>query len=65
MVVRWHGGITHCEFVWIHAPATDSWRHVFEAIKEPLGLTPYGDGLAENGFSDPISGKIWVTNNYS
>ena len=31
----------------------------------PLRLTPYGDGLAENGFSDPISGKIWVTNNYS
>ena len=31
----------------------------------PLRLTPYGDGLAENGFSDPISGKIWVTNKYS
>ena len=42
-------------------------KHISEKClgRKPLRLTPYGDGLAENGFSDPISDKIWVTNNYS
>ena len=28
------------------------------ALSQPLRLTPYGDGLARIGFSDPISGKL-------
>ena len=46
-------------------PAMANKTRTAATAKDPLRLTPYGDGLAENGFSDPISGKIWVTNNYS
>ena len=33
-------------------------KELYQGYHEPLRLTPYGDGLAENGFSDPISGKF-------
>ena len=34
-------------------------RHgAVQRTRQPLRLTPYGDGLAEIRFSDPISGKF-------
>ena len=36
----------------------DAVGHFWTSQNQPLRLTPYGDGLAEIGFSDPISGKF-------